>query len=130
MADTTNPEPQSSSSGLSKGVEDSLNEPLNIIRDKIIARAKQYAKDADPSAKVSITHIAKAIGEFAPGVEFPPASLPSRRHLFDVISPVAIVSAVLAVIFAAFGLWAILSGTSAKIGGEAILSNRSLCCRR
>ena len=109
---------------LSEALESALTAHLNSVRTAIKQRAQELAQGerlddrAASEAAVEIGHLARAINEYAPGravTSVAPAGVWQR--FLDSVSPVTIISAVLTIIFAAFGLWAILGPEAAKGGG-------------
>ncbi len=79
-----------------------LDEHLAKIKKKIMNRAYEIASDAQD--ELSVTHLAPAIDEYAPGTQvFLHGEVAARRGFFDYVPPVALLSAILAAAFAALG---------------------------
>jgi len=138
-----------SSVSISDALEKVLSEHLNKVQSAIKDRAQEFAEkerggeSGKIDATIGIDHLNRAIQEFAPGRAITPVVLKGPgvwRRLLDSVSPVTIISMVLSVVFAAFGLWAILglgdaeakaiSGTAyldiAKIFAGAIVGSTSV----
>jgi hypothetical protein len=92
-----------------------LEDHLAKIRKKILDRAQEIASEAKD--ELSVTHLAAAIGEYAPGKQvLPTGEVVAKGGFFDYVPPVALLSAILAFAFAALGLWAILGQPDVKSG--------------
>src|SRR5262245_39323842 len=103
-------------------LEQALSDHMLKIRKKILSRAQQIASDTKD--ELSVTHLAAAIGEYAPGMQLVASGDGATRKWFiDYVPPVAFLSAVLAVAFAALGLWAIIGQPDVKtgLGGQGFL---------
>ncbi len=92
-----------------------LDDHLAKIKKKIINRAFEIASEAQE--ELSVTHLAAAIDEYAPGTHvFLHGETMPKRGFFDYVPPVALLSAILACAFAALGLWAVLGQQNIKEG--------------
>ena len=99
-----------------------LDEHMAKIKKKILYRAQEIASDAED--ELSVTHLAAAIDEYAPGTHvFSHGEVTVKRGFFDYVPPVALLSAILAFAFAALGLWPILGQQSVKesLGSQGFL---------
>ena len=98
-----------------EGIKIVLDEYLSITRKELIARATEYTSEGE---NLDVTHIARAIESHARN-EFQ-----EKRTLKDYFPPVALLSALLAFVFAALGLWAILGAegeNAVKLGSQGFL---------
>jgi hypothetical protein len=111
-----------------------VQEHLKTLHKKIADRAYElagFAGGSTPGAgnQISAIQCLTAINEIAPGdlSNIAATEKPSFWNRFaDSVSPVTLISAVLTVIFAAFGLWALLSGhgdgkDAKSVNGQAYL---------
>ncbi len=103
-------------------LDQALEEHMEKIKKKIMNRALEIASDAQD--ELSVTHLAAAIDEFAPGTHvFSHGEVTVKRDFFDYVPPVALLSTILAFAFAALGLWAIQGQQNIKegLGGQGFL---------
>ncbi len=101
-----------------ESLQRTLDEHLLRLRGKILQRAEGLASDEQEEPGVS--HLAKAIAEFAPGRA---GSVELRNGFFSYFSPLAVLSSMLAIAFAGLGLWATLGNPEVKanLGGQGFL---------
>jgi hypothetical protein len=105
-------------------VEQVIDAHLRMLRSKILVRAVELSTQdsagvVPDGAAVGIAHVAQAIAEYAPGTPVNRIPDPGVRF-WDVVSPVTVISTGLCVVFAAFGLWAVL-GERTAIHGQSYL---------
>ena len=100
---------------LSEGLDKALKEHMAALSETIIKRAYELAESRAPD----LADVAKAIAELHASP--PPTAVARRVGLLDIVSPITLVSAVLAIVFAAFGLWALSSPNAKELGGGAYL---------
>jgi hypothetical protein len=118
---------------LSPSLEAVVKEHLELIHQAILQRAAQLALEeasANPGQattppSITPTQCLKAISQIAPGgrvdsftVE---ESIPFWHRFAGAVSPITLISSFLTIVFAGFGLWALLSPRGASINGQAYL---------
>lgn len=92
---------------MTQGSADWLGEHLDVVRRKIVDHAAGIAKQ-DNRQMIEPTDIAEAVKTFAPGLELPDRTYISRwARIFSWTPSVTTVSAVLAVVFAGIGVYAL-----------------------
>lgn len=104
-------------------LQKSLDDHLRRVREKIVQKAEDLASD-DEQEEVGISHLAKAIEQYAPSHEIPRSELVEARDGFLAhFPPLAVLSSMLAIAFAALGLWATLGSAEVKanLGGQGFL---------
>ena len=103
-------------------LDKALEEHMAKVKKKILARANEIASQ-DGEKDISVTHLATAINEYAPGSPgLFTEKTNCKRTFFDYFPPVAILSAVLAFSFAGLGLWALLGQSNIKeLGSQGFL---------
>jgi len=111
-----------SESPLGQNLAQSLDDHLQRVRGKIVQRSSELASaDKEP---IGLSHLARALEQFAPGREIPTvAASEPPTGLIARFPPLAILSSILAVAFAALGLWATLGSAEVKanLGGQGFL---------
>lgn len=111
-----------SGSPLGASLEQSLDAHLQRVRDKIVQRSADLAAQA--REPVGVSHLARALEQFAPGREVPDGIMNEPREgPFARFPPLAILSSLLAIAFAGLGLWATLGSAEVKqgLGGQGFL---------
>jgi len=107
---------------LSKPLSDEFDRYLQIMKEDITKEACRIASK-DNAQGISFLHLANAVKEYVPKHGFGETAYrrPRSPWLLSVFSPPTLISMILAVVFGAFGLWAILGSQSDKISGEGYL---------
>ena len=102
-------------------LEKVLDEHLVKVKEKILNKAKEIA--SQDQEDLSVTHLATAINEYAPGNPSIAANvIKDRRRFFDYVPPVTVLSAILAFAFAGLGLWALLGKPEVReLGSQGFL---------
>jgi hypothetical protein len=98
---------------LSQGISDALDGYVFGLRAEIVSRAENIAQQSGQES-IGLLHVAQAIDNLLPHSQ----PLIARRRFFDVIHPITIISALLAIAFAGFGVFA--TSTAASGGLEGI----------
>ena len=99
-------------SKFSENVLGSIQEHISVLTERIKHRAIELSMDdgQNKEQKVGITYVTAAITEYAPGYSVPPRMKAIRLRWWEVfftyVSPLTIISAMLAILFAVLGLWA------------------------
>lgn len=96
-----------------------LDRHLAEVKEKISAEAQVLAEGQEPT----LLHLARAVERFAPGDEIYSSVASAKRTFLDYFPPVAILSAMLTMLFAILGLWAILGAPAVKdaLSGQGFL---------
>jgi hypothetical protein len=112
-----------------------VREHLELLHAQIVRRAFALADEVtgmegleSTSATVSRslvapTHVLKALAELAPGYQVVSVLSPPPKfwdRFASSVSPITLISAVLTIVFAAFGLWALVAAGRGSVGGQKV----------
>lgn len=96
----------------SNNVLGAIQEHISLITELIKKHAIQLANDdlQDKDQPIGIVYVAQALNDYAPGHIVPKQITDTRQGKWEVffsyVSPLTIISSLLAILFAVLGLWA------------------------